>query len=130
MVIGSTTHPAPMPTAKGTLALSRMFLFRDTMLPVMAATSTYSDPGISFSPDDCGGANDATVLVKLVSRSRAESMKSLTLPSAAATCACRNVRVFPICAASRSVGVGEVAFVGSRPVNEGALVEGPAGVAL
>jgi hypothetical protein len=40
-----------MPTAKGTVARRRIFLFLDAMLPVIAATRTYNDPGMSFSPD-------------------------------------------------------------------------------
>ena len=47
------------------------------------------------------------MLVKFSSRLKTESITSLTLLSAAATCACKNIRVFPICAARRSVGVGD-----------------------
>lgn len=47
------------------------------------------------------------MLVKFCSRLSAESMISLTLFSAAATCAWMKRRVFPICAAKRSVGVGD-----------------------
>jgi hypothetical protein len=85
IVTGKTTQPAPIPTASGTVARRKIFLFLETMLPVIAATSTYKEPGISFSPLWGLGASDAIVPVKLSSRWRAESIKSLTLFSAAAT---------------------------------------------
>jgi len=69
------------------------------------------------------------VLVKLSSRCRTESINSLTLFSAAATCPCRNTLVFPIWTARRSVGVGDLVFVGASDVpDEGAVFAGGAGV--
>jgi hypothetical protein len=55
-------------------------------------------------------------------------MNSLTLFSAAATWLCRNSLVFPICTVRRSVGVGDVDFVGGcdAPV-EGPVLVGGAG---
>ena len=80
---------------------------------------------MSFSPDWGGGANEAIVLVKLSSRCSAESIISFTLFSAAATCAWRKSRDFPICAARRSVGVGDLGFLGASAVGpEGVLVGG------
>jgi hypothetical protein len=87
MVMGRTTHPAPIPTANGTTPLSTMFRFLEIMLPAIAATRTYRVPGISFSPDWGGGASDAIVLVKLFSRCRKESIIEFTFVSTAATCA-------------------------------------------
>ena len=58
------------------------------------------------------------MLVKFSSRWNTESMNSFTLFSAAATCACRKRRLFPICAARRSVGVGEEDFFGSSVKSE------------
>ena len=78
---------------------------------------------MSFSPDCGDGARDATVLVKLSSRLRAESMNLFTFSSAAATWPCKNSLVFPICTARRSVGVGDFSFgvirVGSEDGTEG-----------
>ena len=51
------------------------------------------------------------MLVKLDSSFSAESISSLTLFSAAATCAYKNTRLFPICTARRSVGVGDLGFI-------------------
>ena len=70
------------------------------------------------------------MLVKLSSRWSAESIISFTLFSAAATCAWRKRRVFPICAARRSVGVGDAGFleVSVEPA-EGVCIGG-AGTAL
>jgi len=48
------------------------------------------------------------VLVKDCSRSRAESIASFSLFSAAAMCAWRKIRAFPISTANRSVGVGNL----------------------
>ena len=71
------------------------------------------------------------MLVKLSSRCRTESINSLTLFSAAATCPCRNTLVFPIWTARRSVGVGDLGFVGGSDVPEAgaALVGGGGSVA-
>lgn len=51
------------------------------------------------------------MLTKLDSRSKAESMISLTLFSAAATCVYRKRRVFPTWLARRSVGVSDRVFL-------------------
>ena len=56
-------------------------------------------------------------------------MNSLTLFSAAATCACMKMRVFPICVARRSVGVGDLGFaVVSDRLDGEAFFAGGAGV--
>jgi hypothetical protein len=55
-------------------------------------------------------------------------MISLTLFSATATCACKKMRVFPICAARRSVGVGDFGFEGVSDGLEGVDLAGGAGV--
>ena len=59
------------------------------------------------------------MLVKLCSRWNAESTMPFTLFSAAATCAYKNRRAFPICTASRSVGVGDLSFVDGSGDAEG-----------
>lgn len=81
---------------------------------------------MSFSPDWGGGASEAIVPVKLSSRWSAESMTSFTLFSAAATCVWKKRRDFLICAARRSVGVGDVGFLGVSSVgpDEGDFVGG------
>jgi hypothetical protein len=69
------------------------------------------------------------VLVKLSSRCSAESMISFILFSAAATCAWRKSRDFPICAARRSVGVRDLGFLGASFVGLEDVFVGGAGVA-
>lgn len=76
------------------------------MLPAIDATSTYTSPGISFSPLSRAGAREATVEVKDCSRLKAESMVLLTASSVAVAYRYRNRRAFPISTASLSVGVG------------------------
>lgn len=67
------------------------------------------------------------MLVRLCSRWNAESISSLTLFSVAATCACKNMRAFPICTVSRSVGLGVLSVGDASCDGEGIDLEGGLG---
>lgn len=117
MVTGRSSQPAPTPKARGSEARRTMLRFLAMMLPVMDATSTYTSPGINFSPLSRGGASDAMVSVKDCSRWNAESMAPFTASSVAAAYRYRNRRALPTSAANRSVGVGLWCFCSGCSTN-------------
>lgn len=74
-------------------------------------------PGTSFSWDEGGGASEATVEVKELSRCRSEDMRALRRDSAVVDCACRKRRVVRMWVARRSVGVEPGERVGVEGVS-------------
>lgn len=83
-----------------------MLRLRETMLPAIAATKTYIEPGKSFSFASGGGANEAIVDVKSFSADMKRSMPLLTDSSACVAYLYSSNLVRLTCSAKRSVGEG------------------------
>jgi hypothetical protein len=107
-VMGRRALNAPTPTSTGTAKRIGKDLFRTMICEPRMDMSTYNPAGKRRSLDSLGGASDASVEVKDLSRRRDSVSPLFTASSERTAKEYRRRRACLICSARRSVGVGPV----------------------